>query len=238
MSSCLCNNRKRYFFSAGREKGNGTNNGRQLRATEFAISLEESRKIEESKTELDAKKVELCSKARKIKKEETRMADCLHLAFSVGQEISVVVQGVEYSGTFVGSAHGLLAILDPFEVSFIAVEQISVATAVTQSRAPAIVTCHGARATLRGLLVSLQNLPVLVQVGGVFQQGVVGQITRDSVSLTTVTSTAIIRLKDIVAVLVPLSHAEAVSFGDPQYSLTIQNRSRAPPTISVFQEAR
>ena len=170
---------------------------------------------------------------------------CLKLQFRRGEYVDVVVNGVEYTGSFVGSDGGLLAVLDPFEVSFVAANAISVSSSAEtrKRRQTHTMECRDPVPAFKQLLRSLLGCPVLLQVESIFVQGIVVHVgaKSDFVQILVKSQCAHVVSKILVghlaAVLVPLAQAPNVVFGDPQYQLAVQNRSAASTDIVVFQQA-
>ena len=151
---------------------------------------------------------------------------------SVGKSADVIVKGIQYTGPLVGKEKGVIAVLDPFEVNFIASHFISVSSSGDHK-----INCENPIPTFHSILKSLKGRPVLLQVDSTFLQGIVQHVSKhkNQVQLLNNKTTSTIRLQDLVVVLVPLLLATQVSFGDPQYQLTLINEAPATAHVTVFQ---
>lgn len=173
------------------------------------------------------------------------------LANNVGgpqRDVNIVLGGIEYTGTLLAWSKGVLAILDPFEVSYVAARSITIAT-TTFSRGgdddgKVRQQCEDPVPQFIRILKSLKGMPVLVQVDSLFVQGTVRHISKHNGQLAlqgarkTITT---VLVQNIVAILVPLSISLAthVAFGDPtSYQLTLKNATSAMMPVLVFQEVK
>jgi hypothetical protein len=180
-----------------------------------------------------------------------------------GQQVDFTVGGFEYTGTLIGASEGVVVVQDPFELNFIATQEILVATVAGagtdnakgkgKDKGTAVtISCETPVPRFIALLKSLVNTPVLIQVQSTFLQGAPLTVSGTSQLLVLSTgtpacpSTSTVRIQDISVVLVPLVTILArqsgitgpsLAFGDPTTIRVINNsQDEEAVAVAVFQK--
>lgn len=177
-------------------------------------------------------------------------SSCLLTNFRRDQEVDLTISGFVYSGTFLGASGGVVVVEDPFELNFIAAKYVTAASppngGVSKRGGEVVpINCVDPLPALRRLLKSLRGTPVLLQVQSSFLQGIVKKVSKSknklylTVSSAGSTSTTVVSLQDLMVVLVPLSSAGKIVFGDPETTqFALRNNSSSPAAgVLIFQPA-
>lgn len=164
-------------------------------------------------------------------------------------EVSLLVGGLEYDGTFLQAIDSVVQVRDPFEDSYIATPFIETATIFPSKSKTKCkdktykIECDKKSAikTFQRILTNLIKTPILVQVGSVILSGIVTSVSDENLTLNTASSSSCtsltkIALNRLSAILVPLINQAIVKVGTGSpISITLINQASNVPPPVVFQ---